>query len=551
MLYYVEPKEVMLEVRLIGKFDIQCDGKPVTISSRIAQSLFAYLILNAGISYRREKLAGMFWPDASEAKARAYLRHELWRIRKALSSKSNCDCLLADEVNISFKATVAYWLDVSAITTVGESASTADLINALSVYQGELLPGFYDEWILSERMHLQATYERTITRLLELLETEKRWDDILEWAERWISTGQGSEAAYRALIVAYDALGDRAKVAVTYERCVQALHELDLEPSEQTRALLFNRTSSLNIPIPLTSFIGREKELKEVADLFSKSRLVTLTGSGGVGKTRLAIQVVADVLDLFPDGVWFLDLAPLSDPVLVPNILAGVIGLRESGEISVTELLINYFRTRTALIIFDNCEHLIESCAQLVNLLLTSCQSLLVLATSREALRIPGEIPYRVPSLEIPKLDVDFAIDALASFESVRLFTERALIALPGFVIDFRNAYTVAKICQRLDGIPLAIELAAARTNMLTVEQISNRLDDRFKLLTHGLRTSLPRHQTLRATIEWSYRLLSEQDRILFRRLAVFVGGWNLEAAEEVCSGNGIESSNVLELLSQ
>src|SRR5215216_4246823 len=491
----------MLEVRLIGKFEIKCDGKPVIIASRLAQSLFAYLIINAGTSYRREKLAGMFWPDTTEEKSRAYLRHELWTIRKVLPSNQ---FLLSDDFSVAFDSSADYWLDRDALEKLADAASADESMAALAVYQGELLPGFYEDWIILEREHLQSVYEQKMARLLEMLEKEKRWHEVLEWAERWISVGQGPEAAYRALMIAYVALGDLAKLASSYERCVQVLRALDLEPSEQTRALLFNRTSSLNIPIPLTSFIGREKELKEVADLFSKSRLVTLTGSGGVGKTRLAIQVVADVLDLFPDGVWFLDLAPLSDPVLLPNILAGVIGLRESGEISVTELLINYFRTRTALIIFDNCEHLIESCAQLVNLLLTSCQSLLVLATSREALRIPGEIPYRVPSLEIPKLNVDFAIDALASFESVRLFTERALIALPGFVIDFRNAYMVAKICQRLDGIPLAIELAAARTNMLTVEQISNRLDDRFKLLTHGLRTSLPRHQTLRATIEWS-----------------------------------------------
>ncbi len=539
----------MLEVKLIGTFDIQRDGKPVTISSRAAQSLFAYLIINAGTSHRREKLAGMFWPDTTEEKARAYLRHELWFIRKALSSRSKSDTLIADDLNVSFNESAEHWLDVTALISVSESVSAEELMNALSVFQGELLPGFYDDWVTQEREHLQSIFEQKITRLLETLESEARWHEILEWAERWISLGQGPEAAYRYLMIAYDALGDHSKVASTYQRCAQALHELDLEPSEQTRALAFKRTHSLNIPIPLTSFIGREKELKEVADLLSKSLLITLTGSGGVGKTRLAIQVVAEVLELFPDGVWFLDLAPLSDPALVPNTLASLLGLRESGDIKLTDLLINYFRSRAALIIFDNCEHLIESCAQLVNLLLTSCENLSILATSREALRVSGEIPYRVPSLKIPKPDIQFPIDELSKMESVRLFTERAAIALPGFAIDRQNAPAIAQICQRLDGIPLAIELAVARVNMLTVEQISKRLDDRFNILTSGLRTSLPRHQTLRAMIEWSYDLLSVSEQTLFRRLSVFVGGFTLDAAENVAVGDVILKSEIIDLL--
>jgi len=543
----------MLEVRLIGNFEIKCDSKPVVIPSRAAQSLFAYLILTAGTLHRREKLAGMFWPDTTEEKARAYLRHELWRIRKALSSKPNVDYLLSDDISVSFNSSAEYWLDVTTLTKVSESASAEDLIQALSVLQGEFLPGFYDAWFVLEREHLQGISEQKMARLLGLLENEKRWQELLEWAECWISLRQAPEPAYRALMVAYDALGDRAKVASTYERCVQALRELDLEPSEETRALAFKRTSKLNIPVPLTSFIGREQELKEVAELLSKSRLVTLTGSGGVGKTRLAIQVVADVMEMFPDGVWFLDLASLTDPILIPNTLMNLLGLRETGasNLSVPDLLINYFRTRTALIIFDNCEHLVKSCAELVTSLLNSSKDLYILVTSREALRVSGEIPYRVPSLEIPKLNVEATIDALANIDSVKLFVERAEVTSPGFAVGPHNAPIIAQICQRLGGIPLAIELAAGRAHILTVEQILKRMDDRFNLLTGGLRTALPRHQTLRATLDWSYDLLSDQERLLFRRLAVFIGGWTVEAAEEVCSGNGIESGHVLDLLAQ
>ena len=230
----------MLEVRLIGTFDIKCDGKPVTLSSRAAQSLFAYLILTAGNLHRREKLAGMFWPDVTEDKARAYLRHELWLIRKALLSKSKSDYLIADDITIYFNASAEYWLDITSLTNTNENASVDELMKALSVFQGEFLPGFYEDWITQEREHLQAVYEQKMARLLELLENEKRWNDILEWAERWISFGQESEAAYRYLMTSYDALGDRAKVTSTYQRCVQALRELDLEPSEQTRSLASN-----------------------------------------------------------------------------------------------------------------------------------------------------------------------------------------------------------------------------------------------------------------------------------------------------------------------
>ncbi len=541
----------MLEVRLLGTFAIQCDGKPVVISSRIAQSLFAYLLLTAGVQHRREKIAGMLWPDMAEKKARTYLRHELWRIRKVLSTMSKVDYLIANDINISFNASTEYWLDAATLKELGEGADVEEFKSALSAYQGELLPGFYEEWITQEREHLHSVYDQKMSMLLGLLENEERWQEILEWAERWISFGNAPETAYQFLLLAFDSLGDHANAAATYERCIQALRELDLEPSEQTRSLLSIRRTSLNIPIPLTSFIGRQQEVKEVADLLTKSRLVTLLGSGGVGKTRLAIQVTADLLDRFPDGVWFLDLAPLSDSALIPYTLAKLLGLRESGESSLSEILINYFRTRTALIIFDNCEHLIGPCAELVNMLLISCAGLSILATSREALQISGEIHYRVPSLAVPKPNMELTIYEFSNMESVKLFADRAAVISPGFFVGPQNAPAIAQICQRLDGIPLAIELAAARINVLTVQQILKRLDDRFNLLTDGVRTSLPRQQTLRATIEWSYGLLPEKERILFRRLAVFSGGWTLDAAEKVCSGEGIQSGEVLNILSQ
>ena len=543
----------MLQVHLFGTFAIEQDGNPVVLSSRAAQSLFAYLILTAGTQHRREKLAGIFWPDSSEEKARTYLRQQLWRIRKSLTTKTELNYLIADDITITFNTSIAYWLDVNELSKTIEGPAIKKLEEALSAYQGEFLPGFYEEWITEEREHLYSLFEQRMGKLLELLTIEKRWQEVLEWAERWITLGKGPESAYRYLMIAYDALGDRARVASTYERCVQALHAMDLDPSDETRALAFKRNSRMNIPIPLTSFIGREEELKEVADLLSKSRLVTLTGAGGAGKTRLAIQVVPEVLDLFPDGVWFLDLAPLDDPELVSNTLANLLGLRETGNStsSFTDLLTNFFNFRTALIIIDNCEHLIESCALLASSLLVACQNLSILATSREALRISGEVTYRVPSLSIPDSDLQAGVDALAGYEAVRLFIERAAVASPGFKVDKDSIISVARICQRLDGIPLAIELAAARLTVLSAGQILKRLDDRFGLLRGSLRSSLPRQQTLRATIEWSYDLLSKKESLLFRRLAVFAGSWSLEAVETICSGDGIASEDILDLLDQ
>jgi predicted ATPase/class 3 adenylate cyclase len=314
-----------------------------------------------------------------------------------------------------------------------------------------------------------------------------------------------------------------------------------------------------NLPVHLTSFIGREKEIAELKRELRDHRIITLTGSGGTGKTRLCLQVAAAVIDSFPDGVWLLELAPITDPALVPYALANLLGLRESAAANhtIAELVSSYFHSRTALVVFDNCEHLIEACARLADLLLHSCKDLRILASSRESLGIEGEMAWHVPSLSLPDMRQLPAMEGLSQYEAVQLFVERATLVQPHFAVTKDNASTIAQICFRLDGIPLAIELAAARVNVLTLVQIARRLDDRFRLLTGGARTALPRQQTLQALIDWSYNLLSEQERLLFRRLAVFVGGWTLEAAETVCGGKGdvpdggIEPHQILDLLSQ
>jgi predicted ATPase/class 3 adenylate cyclase len=306
-----------------------------------------------------------------------------------------------------------------------------------------------------------------------------------------------------------------------------------------------------NLPQQVTSFVGRDRELADVHGLLARGRLVTLHGAGGIGKTRLSLQAAADALADFPDGAWFVELAPLTDATRVAQAVASVLGVKEEAGRPIVEALVRAVRERRLLLVLDNCEHLIEACADLAAKLLQAGPQLKILATSREPLNVRGEALYPVPALGLPEPQREPAATLPTQYEAVRLFVERAATVDPAFELTPRNAPAVVEICRRLDGIPLAIELAAARVRGLSVENIAARLDDRFRLLVRGDRTALPRQQTLRALIDWSHDLLDERERALFRRLAVFAGGWTLEAAEAVCSGEGVDAGEVLDLQSQ
>jgi len=329
-----------------------------------------------------------------------------------------------------------------------------------------------------------------------------------------------------------------------------------LHPSLPSEFPALNSLDSLpnNLPRQLSSFIGREKEIAEIKRLLSASPLVTLIGTGGCGKTRLALQVAAEVLEQYPQGVWLVELAALSDPNLLVQTIATSLGLRESPGQPLLQTLRDYLQSRTLLLVLDNCEHLIQACADLIATLLQACPHLSLLTTSREALRIGGEQMYRVPSLlapdpdNLPKEEKDLAA-IVSEYEAPRLFVERASLQKPDFAITPQNAAMVASVCHRLDGIPLAIELAAARVSVLSVEEIEARLEHRFRLLSGGSRTALPRQKTLQATLDWSYDLLSKPERSLLSRLSVFSGGWTLAAAEAVCAREDIEAWEVLDLL--
>ena len=341
--------------------------------------------------------------------------------------------------------------------------------------------------------------------------------------------------------------------------CVRELREALADDPKQPRFIetshrrgyrFVAKVSGNNLPVHLTSFIGRAREIEDVKRLFDTTRLLTLTGAGGSGKTRLAIEVAHRLREAFDDDVWWVDVAPLADAALVPQTVAASLGVREQPGRTLTETIIDYLRPKKLVLVLDNCEHLVEACASLAEALLRSCAHLRVLATSREALSLGGETAYAVPPLTFPNSDRQTTLLELNEYEAMRLFVERARAAQPRFIPIDENVPALVQVCRRLDGIPLAIELAASRVKALSIEEIAARLHDCFGLLTSGDRTELPRHQTLRATIDWSYDLLVDKERVLLKRLSVFSGGWTLKAAEGVCAGAPIEEAEILDLLS-
>ncbi len=391
---------------------------------------------------------------------------------------------------------------------------------------------------------------------------ERRNDDFfgsaVNRAARIMATGHGGQVLVSQAIV--DLVRDRLASGLSFadlgtvrlrdlsspEHLYQLVHPALRRDFPALRSL---ESTPNNLPQQLTSFVGRDHELEEVRSLLVGVRLVTLLGAGGIGKTRLALQVGAAVLDEYPDGVWLVELAALADPRLVMHAVASTLGVKEEAGHTLQDAVLAFVRDRQLLVVLDNCEHLVQACAEIARQMLQAGASIKLVATSRERLHLTGENVYQVQPLAAPRA-VDAADPAaLMRCDAVRLFAERAAAAQTGFALSTQNAAAVVEICRRLDGIPLALELAAARVRSLSVQQIADRIGDRFRLLTNGDRTALPRQQTLRALIDWSYELLAEPERILMRRLAVFAGGWTIDAAEAVAADTSLERDDILDLL--
>lgn len=406
-------------------------------------------------------------------------------------------------------------------------------------------PSSFGEWLRRQRRALDLTQDELAKRAGCASGTIRKIE-----ADELRPSKQLAEILAQRLDIPPDQRGDFVRCARGMWR--DGFSPLPIDTAAATRPAAPRQIKLIhNLPIPLTSFIGRERERVDIKRLLLQSRLLTLTGAGGCGKTRLAIEVARNLIDEFPDGVWWVDLAPVVDPALVPRSIASVLGVREEARLPLVQTLVEYLHDKNLLLALDNCERLIEACAQVSNTLLQNCPQLRVLATSCESLGMLGENLFHVPALSLPVAQEFPSLVTVIQSEAVRLFLDRAASVEQTFALTATNVAGVTRICRELDGIPLAIELAAACVRDLSVEMIAAHLSDRFHLLTRGNRTALPHHQTLRALIDWSYDSLSAQERVLLRRLSLFAGGWTLDAAEEVCSGDSIEREAVLDLHSR
>lgn len=592
-----------LSIRLLGPFEVKLDEVVITsFESNKVRALLAYLAAEAPRPQPRERLAGLLWPGWPQTSAVSNLRKSLANLRKNMNDHDpDLPSVLSTREAIQFNFESDHWVDIGRfeellslnreIESINHHSKTSDrrdlsmmdgLAQAAALYRGDFLEGFslsdsseYETWLLAKRSYYRQKYLQLLYRLVDACDQAGRIDLGLRYAQRQLEIEPWQEEAHRQLMRLLALDGQRTAALTQFETCRQQLErELGVYPAVETIQLLeriqkdeirklplpgegkrsiptiFDEPEvKHNLPCQLTSFIGRQREITQVKDLLARHRLVTITGPGGVGKTRLAIRVAEEVVGVYSHGVCYVELAPVTNPELVEQTVATALGLRIDQASSIVELLLRFLKTKHVLLLLDNCEHLVEYCAQLADRLLHGCPHLTILVSSREALGVLGETAYRVPSLSLPDFQIQGDRNSISNNEAVALFLDRARSVMPGFEITDNNSSSVLQICQRLDGIPLAIELAAARLDMLTTEQVTKRLANAFGLLTGGARTALPRQQTLRATIDWSYQMLSEQERRLLQHLSIFAGGCTLEGAEAVCCGEGLENEDLLELL--
>src|SRR5215211_672174 len=583
-----------LRIWLLGSFRVSVGSRSIGEQDwhlRKAGSLLKLLTLSPGHRLHREQAMELLWPDLHQEAALNNLYYALHVARRtlqppALASSAASRYLQLRDEQLVLCSDSPLWVDAEAFegaaATARHALEPAAFRAAIDLYAGELLPqDRYEPWVEEWRAELRGLYLSLLLEVAALYDERKEFEPAIEALRKVVTQEPTHEGARVGLMRLYALSGRRREALGHYERLREALfREFGGEPEAAATRLqqeiwagTFPHSDSPpadflpqeegdptspvgpprrnNLPLARTTFVGRERETLEVKRLLAMTRLLTLTGSGGCGKTRLALEVARDLVGAYPEGVWLVDLAPLSEAELVPQAVAQALGVREQPGRPLVQTLKDTLRSRKMLLVVDNCEHLVEAVVGVVDSLLDSCPGLRVLATSRETLSAAGEVAWVVPSLTVPDSGQASTAEKLEGYESVRLFIERARQRDPSFVLTPRNGPAVAQVCRRLEGIPLSIELAAARIGVLSVERIAERLDDSLRLLTAGGRTALPRHRTLRATLDWSHELLSEPERKLLRQLSVFAGGLTLEAAEVVCSGDGIEQLDVLDLLSK
>jgi predicted ATPase/DNA-binding SARP family transcriptional activator/DNA-binding CsgD family transcriptional regulator len=562
----------VIRVWLLGGFRVSVGSRNIEAQKwrlRKAASLIKLLALAPGHALHRERVTDVLWPDLDAKSAANNLHRVLHTVRGALGDSQPAASRL---VQLRGEMLVLcpgdqLWVDVevfeSAAGTARRSREPEAYRAAIELYAGELLPeDRYEEWTQQRREELRQSHLALLIELARVHEEREEYEPAIQALGRVAYEEPAREETHASLMRLYALSGRRHEAILQYERLREALREaLGAQPRPASLRLYEEiRAGSLaavpspaggrppeppedpprhNLPASLTSFVGREREMLEARRLLSMTRLLTLTGAGGSGKTRLALEVARGLLGIYPDGVWLVEFAPLSDPALVAKTLASVLDVREQAGQPVSRTLASHLSSRRTLLVLDNCEHVVEEAASLAEVLLKSCPDLKVLATSREPLGVPGETVWTVPPLSVPHGRA--TPESLIGTEAGRLFVDRARSRLPDFELTQDNAGAVARVCATLDGIPLAIELATARVGALAVEQIAGKLEDSLVVLVGG-RAADPRQKTMTATLDWSYRLLDEAERKLLARLSVFAGGMTLEAIGRVCSDEGDEA---------
>jgi predicted ATPase/DNA-binding SARP family transcriptional activator len=557
-----------VRIRLLGGFEVTVEDRPVPADAwrlRKAKTLVKLLSLASGHREHRDALMAALWPDRDGPAAANNLHQALYVARRAVGGASGGLFVLRDDLVLLSEGTMP-WLDTDAFDAAclraRRTRNPQDYRTAAALYRGDLLPeDRFEDWAEGPREAFRERHLGLLVEYAEVLSGLGEHTHVVDVVGAVTAADPFHEGAYRTLMTALAASGRRYEALAAFDRLREALaEEYAAEPEPATRRLYRDLLTGRDLRPATppagrdglrpeqTSFVGRRRELAEIDQALGRTRLLTLTGPGGAGKTRLAYEAAARLADRYPDGVHVVELASLSRSELVPQTVASVLDvpLPETGTAEVA--LARQLAERRLLLVLDNCEHLLDACARLAAALLRTCPDVVVLATSREPLRVGGEVTWRTPSLALPDLRDLPPLARLAELESVRLFVERARDATPGFVLDATTAPAVAEICVRLDGMPLALELAAARTSALAPAQIAARLDDALRVLGRGSRSAVTRQQTLHATLAWSHDLLDQDERTLFRRLAVFAGSMSLEAVEHVCGGDGLD---VVDLLSR
>ena len=553
-----------MDFRILGPLEI-ADGDRVVSLPAAQRSLLALLLLRANEVVPSDRLIEDLWNGQVPDSGRTALQVRVSQLRKALGPAGSLVVTQAPgyllRVSPDRLDLVRFERLVAEADAAPADVAAEKLREALALWRGPPLadlayePSAQPAIRRLEELRLAALEKRVAADL-----KRGRHADLIGELEALIAEHPLQEHLRVQLMVALYRCGRQAEALAAYQDARRSLvEELGIDPGPELRELeraILRQDPALdhtptppardngsppaspseppnNLPSLASRFVGRERELAELQARSGQTRLLTLTGVGGVGKTRLALQLASSLLGRAPDGVWFVDLAPLTSPMLVPATVAGVLGLREGPGRSLVDQLVALLRRRELVVILDNCEHVIAEVAALTDQLVRSCPHLTILATSREPLRIEGEQVYRVPTLALPA-DAEDDLDTLRESEAVSLFVERARAQSPGFALNAGNASAIVRVCRRLDGIPLAIELAAARMPSMSPAELDARLDHRFELLTGGSRTALRRQQTLRALIDWSYDHLPPPEQKMLERLSVFAGGFDLPAAEAV-----------------